>query len=204
MCYYIKIIRLVSLLIMKINSAVFVKGVVGPDNDLEGGKDQFAFIGRSNVGKSSVINYLTSKKDLAVTSSFPGRTQQINLFLINNSFYLIDLPGYGYAKVPAQIRAKIKELINWYFFVSTCEQNRVFLIIDAEIGLTKDDLDILSKFEQYGKNVVVIANKIDKVKKSEYKTKMDKIIKLVGEHKIIPFSTKKKVGLHELLEELKR
>ena len=189
---------------MKINSAVFVKGVVGPDNDLEGGKDQFAFIGRSNVGKSSVINYLTSKKDLAVTSSFPGRTQQINLFLINNSFYLIDLPGYGYAKVPAQIRAKIKELINWYFFVSTCEQNRIFLIIDAEIGLTKDDLDILSKFEQYGKNVVVIANKIDKVKKSEYKTKMDKIIKLVGEHKIIPFSTKKKVGLHELLEELKR
>ena len=66
---------------MKINSAVFVKGVVGPDNDLEGGKDQFAFIGRSNVGKSSVINYLTSKKDLAVTSSFPGRTQQINLLM---------------------------------------------------------------------------------------------------------------------------
>ena len=83
---------------MNITSAIFVKGLVGDDEILNDGKDQVAFIGRSNVGKSSVINSLVNKKDLARTSSFPGRTQEINVFLINKDFYLVDLPGYGFAK----------------------------------------------------------------------------------------------------------
>ena len=91
---------------MNITSARFIKGVVGPDENLEDGVPQIAFIGRSNVGKSSVINTLANQKGLAKTSSFPGRTQQINLFLINKSFYLVDLPGYGFAKASKDTRNK--------------------------------------------------------------------------------------------------
>ena len=83
---------------MEIKNARFIKGVVGPDDFLEKDIPQVAFIGRSNVGKSSVINSLTHQKDLAITSSLPGRTQQINLFLINESVYLLDLPGYGFSQ----------------------------------------------------------------------------------------------------------
>ncbi len=189
---------------MKINTAEFIKGITEQDEALEGNKTQFAFIGRSNVGKSSIINSLTGKKNLAITSSFPGRTQQINLFLINNSFYLIDLPGYGYAKAPEKVRNRIKELINWYFFVSDYEQKKVFLIIDAEIGPTKDDINMIHKLEEYGKDIVIIANKIDKIKKSEYKNKLENNAKLIGEHKIVQFSTKKNIGIQDVLEELKK
>ena len=172
------------------------------DELLERNRAQFAFIGRSNVGKSSVINSLTGKKDLAITSSFPGRTQQVNIFSINNSVYFIDLPGYGYAKAPERVRNQIKYLINWYFFETEYEQKQLFLIIDAEIGFTKDDLEMLSKFEQYGKNVIIIANKIDKVKNSELKHKLEVITKTAGNYKVIPFSTKKNIGIQEVLEEI--
>ena len=95
---------------MKITSTKFVKGVVEDDAILGDGKAQIAFIGRSNAGKSSVINSLTHKEGLARTSSFPGRTQEINLFLINESFYLVDLPGYGFARASGSGRERIREL----------------------------------------------------------------------------------------------
>src|SRR3989344_2302589 len=101
---------------MQITSAEFVKGVVGEDEILTDGTPQIAFIGRSNVGKSSVINSLAQKKDLARTSAFPGRTQEINLFLINRSFYLVDLPGYGYAKMSKEKQFELQDLIAWYLF----------------------------------------------------------------------------------------
>ncbi len=187
---------------MDIKSARFIKGVVGPDKALENSLSQIAFIGRSNVGKSSVINTLTKQKNLARTSSFPGKTREINLFLINESFYLLDLPGYGYAKLPKPMRQEIESLINWYFFVSTYQQKKVFLIIDANVGPTKDDLEILKALEEYQKNVIIIANKIDKIKKSEYDKQFKKISSLVGEHKIIPCSAEKNIGFKELLNEL--
>jgi GTP-binding protein len=187
---------------MNIKSAQFIKGAVGPDKVFEGDRPQMAFIGRSNVGKSSVINSLTGQKDLARTSAFPGRTREINLFLINNSFYLVDLPGYGYAKLPAAKRQEIEDLINWYFFVSGYEQKRVFLIIDAKVGPTADDLEILQALEEYKKEVVIIANKIDKIKSSEYDRQFKKITSLVGQHKIIPYSAEKNLGLKELLLQL--
>ncbi len=187
---------------MIIKSAEFVKGAVGPDKIFEGARAHIAFIGRSNVGKSSVINTLTGQKGLAKTSSFPGKTKEINLFLINNSFYLIDLPGYGYAKLPQDKRQEIEILINWYFFVSGYEQKKIFVIIDAKVGPTKDDLELLTAMDEYKKNVVIIANKIDKIKKSEYTNQFKKIANLVGNHKIIPFSAEKKLGIKEVLEEL--
>jgi len=187
---------------MKIESAKFIKGVLGSDNIFEDGIPQVAFIGRSNVGKSSVINSLVNQRDLARTSSFPGRTQKINLFLINNSLYFVDLPGYGYAKVKGKLRSSLRAMVNWYFFASDCKQKKVVLIIDANIGPTKDDLEILYSLEEYKKDIVVVANKIDKIKKTEYEEQFKTIKNLIGAHKVIPYSAERKLGIDELLAEI--
>jgi len=187
---------------MKIESAEFIKGVIGTDTIFEDGIPQVAFIGRSNAGKSSVINSLVGQKKLAVTSSFPGRTQRLNFFLINKKIYLVDLPGYGYAKVPDKIKRNLQRMVNWYFFTSEYDQQKVILIIDAEVGPTKDDLEMLYSLEDKSKNVVVVANKIDKIKKSEYDAQFAKIKELIGHHKIIPYSAKKNFGVKDLLSEV--
>ncbi len=184
---------------MAITSATFVKGIVDADKTLEDGTPQVAFIGRSNVGKSSIINTLTRQKDLARTSSFPGRTQQINLFLINDSLYLVDLPGYGYAKASWQGLKKLQNLMYWYLFASPYEQKNVVLIVDANVGLTANDIEMLHTLEEYNKSIVVVANKIDKIKKTEYEQKLQSIQQTVGDHIIIPFSVKKKIGVDSLL-----
>ncbi len=179
-----------------------MKGVIGDDEALDDGKDHIALIGRSNVGKSSIINSLTKQKDLARTSSFPGRTQEVNLFLINKSFYLVDLPGYGYAKADEGGRDKLKKIIFWYLFNSHYQQKLVLLIIDAEIGLTANDKEILRGLEERNKNILIVANKVDKIKKSEYVKQMQSIQKTVGKYKVIPYSAEKKIGVTELTEEL--
>ncbi|MCX6755470.1 MAG: ribosome biogenesis GTP-binding protein YihA/YsxC [Candidatus Nomurabacteria bacterium] len=187
---------------MKITSAKFVKGVVGDDEILGNGIPQIAFIGRSNVGKSSVINSLTGVKDLARTSSFPGRTQEINLFLINTKFYLVDLPGYGYAKMSNAGRDAIAELISSYFFHSTYVQEKVVLIIDAVVGFTDKDLGMLRALEEHDKNIIIVANKIDKLKKSELNKQLKKIGDMTMGHIIIPYSALKKIGIKELSKEM--
>ena len=101
-----------------------MKGLVGDDEILADGIPQIAFVGRSNVGKSSLINVLTNSK-VSRTSSFPGRTQEINIFLVNNAFYLVDLPGYGFARASGMGREKIGELIDSYLFNSIYNQNGV-------------------------------------------------------------------------------
>ncbi|MFZ2390713.1 MAG: ribosome biogenesis GTP-binding protein YihA/YsxC [Minisyncoccales bacterium] len=187
---------------MKIESAKFIKGVIGSDTALESNTPQVAFIGRSNSGKSSVINSLVNQNNLATTSSFPGRTQRINLFLINDSFYFVDLPGYGYAKVPDRLKKSLKAMVNWYFFVSDYQQKKIVLIIDASVGPTKDDLEMLYALEDYRKDIIVVANKIDKIKQTKYEEQFKIINELIGVHKIIPYSAKKKIGVNELLKEI--
>ncbi len=189
---------------MNIKSAKFLKGIVDEDWSLDDDRPQIAFIGRSNVGKSSIINSLTKQKDLARTSAFPGRTQQINLFLINNKFYLVDLPGYGFARVSGAGRDKLKQLINWYLFESRYEQKIIVLIIDANIGVTANDLEMLECLEAAQKNIVVVANKVDKIKNSEYKIKLKKIQDAVGGHKVFPYSSEKKIGIGALTEEISK
>lgn len=187
---------------MNITSAKFVKGILEENDTLDDGKPQVAFIGRSNVGKSSVINALTKQKGLAITSSSPGRTQEINLFLINNVFYLIDLPGYGFVKSSQKARERLKKLIDWYLLESPYRQKAVVLIIDANIGLMENDLEMISKLEEKGKNLIIIANKSDKIKKSEYARKFQNIQEKVGNHKVIPFSAKKKIGIGILINKI--
>lgn len=187
---------------MRITSAKFIKGVVGPDAILEDGIPQVAFIGRSNVGKSSVINTLANQKGLAKTSSFAGRTKEINFFLINKSLYLVDLPGYGFAKASLEDQRRLQLLIHWYFFEQDSQQKKVVLIIDANVGLTKNDEAMLYSLNESGKEVVIVANKIDKIKKTELKKQLQKIQDSVGDYIIIPYSAEKKIGINELANEI--
>jgi GTP-binding protein len=154
------------------------------------------------VGKSSIINSLVLQKNLARTSARPGRTQEINLFLINNSRYLLDLPGYGYAKTSKQNRLQLREIIFGYLFDAPYDQEKVVLIIDANVGLKDFDLEVLELLEEHNKNIVIVANKVDKIKKSKYKEQLKDIQEKVGAHKVIPFSVKKNIGREELLKEI--
>ena len=124
-------------------------------------KPEYAFIGRSNVGKSSLINMLTGQKGLAKTSSSPGKTQLINHFLINDSWYLVDLPGYGYAKVSKDSREKWRRMINFYFQKRenlTC----VFVLIDARHEPLKQDLEFIDYLGNMGVPFVLVFTKLDK------------------------------------------
>ena len=187
---------------MQITSAKFVKGINGSDEILEDGLPQIAFIGRSNVGKSSVINSLTRQKGLAITSSSPGRTREINIFLINKSLYLLDLPGYGFARAAHKVREQLFKLIDWYLFKSPYRQKKVFLIIDANIGPTDADLEMLHTLEEFKKDIVIVASKIDKIKKAKYVGRFRKIKDLVGGHKVIPYSAHEKIGISALTHEV--
>lgn len=184
---------------MHINSAQFVKGFVNPRDAGKEHLPQYAFIGRSNVGKSSLINILTKTKGLAKTSSFPGRTQQINFFLINDSFHLVDLPGYGYARVGAEQRNTIMDLIEGYLLGDIPTLRKVVLVIDGFVGPTKDDLTILHALEEAERDIVVVVNKIDKIKKSEYKKQLALIESKIMGHDIVPVSAEKKQGIENLV-----
>lgn len=186
---------------MKITSTKFIKGIVGDDKILADNIPQIAFVGRSNVGKSSLINTITNSK-ISRTSSFPGRTQEINIFLINNSFYLVDLPGYGFARASGLGREKIGELIDSYLFNSIYPQKRVVMIIDAGIGMTDKDILMFNELQNHDKDFIIIANKIDKLKQSEYSKQMKEIKNITGDHKLIPFSNKTKKDLEKLTDEI--
>ena len=186
---------------MKITSTKFIKGVVGPDPILENGTPQIAFIGRSNAGKSSLLNSLTGVKKLAVTSKTPGRTRQINVFLINDSHYFLDLPGYGYARAGAQMLEKLSELIFWYLLDVDYNQ-RIVMLIDSVVGPTANDLKVLRELEKAGRDIVIVLNKVDKIKKSQYRNQMKKIGDQLQGHRLFSCSSQTKVGITELAEEL--
>lgn len=187
---------------MNITSAKFVKGIVGTDAALEREFPQVAFIGRSNAGKSSLINSLTNQKGLAKTSAHPGRTKEVNLFLINNSCFFLDLPGYGYAKDSKAARVELEKIIFGYLFESPYRQKKVVLVIDAKVGPKALDLDMLRMLEEHKKDVLVVATKVDKVKKSELKKQFALIQEKIGNHPVVPYSSEKMIGRQELLHEI--
>jgi GTP-binding protein len=124
--------------------------------------------------------------------------------LINNSLYLVDLPGYGFAKLPRRDRERIEKMINWYFFESPYEQKAVAVIIDANVGLTGNDLEMLMSLEKQGKHIIIVANKVDKIKKSQYAAQLQEIKGRAGDSKVIPYSAHKGTGLQELINEIVR
>ncbi|MFA7319536.1 MAG: ribosome biogenesis GTP-binding protein YihA/YsxC [Parcubacteria group bacterium] len=187
---------------MNITSAQFVKGILGSDPALGNGFPQVAFVGRSNAGKSSLINSLTRQKGLARTSNTPGRTREINLFLINDNSYFLDLPGYGYAKASKSAQAELGDLISAYLFDAPYLQKKIVVVIDAAVGPTIADLAMLSDLEEHRKNILVVANKFDKVKKTAQKKQLEVIQEKVGGHKVVAYSSKENIGRNELLGEI--
>lgn len=167
-----------------------------PENELP----EIAFAGKSNVGKSSLINGLLNRKSLARTSSSPGKTQTINFYNINKELYFVDLPGYGYAKVSMEIRNKWGKMIEKY--LNTSKQLRtVFLLIDIRHAPGENDVTMYDWIVANGYRPVIIATKLDKIKRSQ-KDKCVKIIKeklnLTPDTKIIPFSAVSKQGKEDI------
>lgn len=148
---------------MQIQSATFETSSPDLETCPESDLAEFAFIGRSNVGKSSLINTLTNKKDLAVVSSKPGRTRLINFFLINNKWTLVDLPGYGYAKASGHQRGKFNEFVSDYL-VNRENLSCVFVLIDSRLTPQKLDLEFTSWLVEYSIPFVLVFTKTDKMK----------------------------------------
>lgn len=186
---------------MVIKTVTYIKGILGTNDVLYDGKFQVAFIGRSNVGKSSTINSLFGKT-IARSSKHPGRTKRIDFFLINKSFYFVDLPGYGYANVPEEKRIKIRKMISWYLFRSEVKQRLVVLIIDAVIGLTDFDWETIGMLKGQRVPFIVVANKIDKFAMGKKQRVLDQLHKELRGETIIPYSAKLQKGRVELLSAL--
>lgn len=185
---------------MIIRSAHFIKGILGTaDVSSDESRPTFAFVGRSNVGKSSVINSLVNRRDLVRSSSTPGRTQEINYFLINESIYFADLPGYGYAKIPRKQREKIQKLLAWFLGAAEVKIDAAVLIVDVNIGLKESDFDILELLHSIGRKVILVANKADKSSKTAVLKQMNLIKGVVGACDLVSYSAKTKQGREELL-----
>ena len=187
---------------MKISKAEFAKGVIGDDYGLKDNLPHVAFFGRSNAGKSSVINSLVGKKGLVKTSKVPGKTSEANFFRINDSFYFVDFPGYGYAKRSIVERNKIIKRIFWYVEFSNARPKAVFLIIDANVGLTTLDRDMIKILEENKHHIVIIANKIDKLAKSAVEKQLSSIKKEVQDIPVLGYSAKTNDGKDELIRKI--
>jgi GTP-binding protein len=185
---------------MKILKAEFVKGVIGGDYRTEDNLPQFAFLGRSNSGKSSVINSLTGVKNLVRASKVPGKTIEANFYRINNSFYLVDFPGYGFAKRSIADRNRMVKRMFWYLESSNVVPTTIFLIIDANVGLTKLDLEMLEIINKNKHHLIILANKIDKLSKIKRAERISAIIKEVRGIEVLGYSAKTKEGKEELLK----
>lgn len=188
---------------MEIRSAEFIKGVMGTDALLYDGTPQIAFVGRSNVGKSSVLNSLVGQKGLAREGKKPGKTTEMNIFSINKGqSYFIDLPGYGYAKVSPEMKEKIVRLINWYINDSGIKPLKIVLILDIKAGLTNFDQETIAMLEQNNHPYILVANKIDKLNKKELAEKMSLIREKANKGNVIEYSAEQKIGVKTLLKEL--
>ena len=189
---------------MKIRSSEMVVSAVNRNQYPAEGIPEIALVGRSNVGKSSTINTLLNRRNFARTSQTPGKTRTINFFLINNEFYFVDLPGYGYAKIAKS------EKENWGTIMERYLQDReelcaIFLLLDIRHEPTNDDVMMYEWIKHFGYNCVVIAKKADKISRGQYQKHMSiirKKLQLDKDEKIIPISSLKKTGVEDVWNEI--
>ncbi|AEY67323.1 ribosome biogenesis GTP-binding protein YihA/YsxC [Clostridium sp. BNL1100] len=169
------------------------------------GFPEIAFAGRSNVGKSSIINTLVNRKSLARVGSTPGKTRQINFFSVNENFYLVDLPGYGFASVSKEMKASWSNIIETYLY--SRKENflkMVVLLVDIRHSPSKDDIIMYQWLKGFGLNTLIIANKADKISRGQINPRINdirKVLQLDGAEKVIPFSTSNRLGLEKVWAE---
>ena len=186
---------------VNLQKAEFVLSAVSPKNFIQDGLPQVAFAGRSNVGKSSVINRLLNRKNFARVGAAPGKTIHVNYFNIDGTFYLVDLPGYGYAKVSKAERDRWGRLMEDYFARPDLLTLGV-MIVDSRHKPTADDCTMARWFRETGCPLIIVANKLDKLKKSEIEPNLQTIrdtLELGEGDILIPFSAEKGAGREELL-----
>ncbi len=186
---------------MNLHNAEFILSAASRRDFLRDGLPQIAFAGRSNVGKSSVINRLLGRKNLARVGSAPGKTTHVNYFRVDGSFYLVDLPGYGYAKVPRAEKERWARLMEDYFSAPESITLGV-MVVDARHKPTANDCLMAEWFKGTGRPFVVAANKVDKVKKSALAENLAQIrteLELDDAVRLIPFSAEKGTGKEDLL-----
>ena len=186
---------------INVQKAEFILSAASPKDFRRDALPQVAFAGRSNVGKSSVINRLLNRKNFARVGAAPGKTTQINYFKIDNAFYLVDLPGYGYARVSKGERDRWGRLMEGYFADPELMTLGV-MIVDDRHKPTADDCTMAQWYRGAGCPFLVVANKLDKLKKSEVEGNLQRIretLELGEEDMVIPFSAEKGTGRDELL-----
>ena len=189
---------------MKINSVELAISAVRQSQYPEDNKPEFLLCGRSNVGKSSFINSIIERKDLARVSSNPGKTQTLNFYHVNDSFYLVDVPGYGYATVSEEIRQKFGKMIEEYL-ENRKNLERVFLLIDFRIKPTQDDLLMYNFLNYHNLPVTIIATKVDKVSKNDREKQINIIkeeLNIKDGDNLVLFSSKTKLGKIEIQNEI--
>lgn len=186
---------------MKITDVRFIKSIVSPDQKPAKHLPEFAFVGRSNVGKSSLINSLVHRKKIAQVSNTPGKTRTINYFEINQSFYLVDLPGYGYAKASKTEIARWEKMITNYL-VDNNDLKAIFLLTDSRIGPQNTDFMMIEFLENHQIRYFVIATKIDKLSGNELQKNLKQYYHpfIQDQHKLLLYSSKTNQGRIELLK----
>ena len=185
---------------MNLHKAEFIRSAAHKKDFIHDGRPQITLAGRSNVGKSSVINRLLDRKNFARVGNAPGKTSHVNYFLIDQKLYFVDLPGYGYAKVSKAEKARWASLMEDYF--SDGQITIGLLIVDARHKPTADDQIMAQWFQEMECPFLVVANKIDKLKKSEVEGTLARIretLRLTEREQLIPFSAEKGTGKQELL-----
>ena len=191
---------------LNLNRAEFVRSAAAPKQFIRSSLPKVAFAGRSNVGKSSVINRLVNRRQFAKVGATPGKTIHVNYFDIDGKLWFIDLPGYGFAKVSQEERDRWAKLME-SFFAEDGTFDAGVLIVDARHKPTADDVRMAEYFKRSGRAFVVLANKLDKLKKSEIDPAMALIretLRLTEGTELIPFSAEKGDGREDLLGWLRR
>ena len=189
---------------MKIRSSEIVVSAIRKEQYPEEGLPEIALVGRSNVGKSSATNALLNRRNFARTSQTPGKTRTINFYKINNEFYFVDLPGYGYAKVSKSEKDKWGVIMERYL-QDRQELCAIFLLVDIRHEPTNDDVMMYEWIKHFGYECVVIATKADKISRGQYQKHMSiirKKLQLEKEEKIIPISSSKKTGVEDVWNEI--
>lgn len=182
---------------MKVTSAEFTKSAFKRDDWPKDFRGEIAFLGRSNVGKSSLINSLLAVRSLARTSRTPGRTSSLNFFLINDRFYFVDLPGFGFARVPKAVRANWGEMVTTYL----AKRRQLVLsiqIVDSRHEPTTQDLQLHEWLEESAKSRLIVATKSDKLSNNELLASMGRARRAFGEDNVVAYSAKTGRGRDEV------